>query len=77
MKSDFASVMERSGIKAGDGRFQIDVKGNTDLKGGAITSTKKAIPDNVSSLTTATLTTSDRSDIRRSHQTERIDWSEK
>ena len=59
MKSDFASVMERSGIKAGDGGFQIDVKGGTNLIGGAITSTEKAIADNVNSLTTATLTTSD------------------
>ena len=59
MKSDFASVMEQSGIKAGDAGFQIDVKGNTDLKGGAITSTEKAVADDVNSLVTATLTTSD------------------
>lgn len=59
MKSDFASVMEQSGIKAGDGGFQIDVKGNTDLKGGAITSTERAVAESRNSLTTATLTRSD------------------
>lgn len=35
MKSEFASVMEQSGIKAGDGGFQLDVKGGTSLIGGA------------------------------------------
>lgn len=59
MNSDFASVTEQSGFKAGDGGFQVDVKGNTDLKGGAITSTERAIADDVNRLTTATLTTSD------------------
>jgi filamentous hemagglutinin len=46
VKSDFASVGEQSGIKAGDGGFQVAVKGDTDLKGGAITSTQQAINDN-------------------------------
>ncbi|CAN5768109.1 hemagglutinin repeat-containing protein [soil metagenome] len=41
--SSYASVAEQSGIKTGDGGFQVDVKGKTDLKGGAITSTQKAI----------------------------------
>ncbi|CAG2149643.1 hemagglutinin repeat-containing protein [Cupriavidus numazuensis] len=36
MDSDFASVGEQSGIRAGSGGYQIDVKGNTDLKGGTI-----------------------------------------
>jgi len=41
--SKFASVNEQSGIQAGDGGFQVDVKGKTELKGGAITSTQAAI----------------------------------
>ncbi len=43
--SSFASVAEQSGMRAGDGGFQVDVKGNTELKGGAITSTDKAVAD--------------------------------
>ncbi|MDI6748535.1 MAG: hemagglutinin repeat-containing protein, partial [Rhodocyclaceae bacterium] len=43
--SDYRSVDEQSGIKAGDGGFDVKVKGDTDLKGGAITSTQKAIDD--------------------------------
>ncbi|WP_199545304.1 hemagglutinin repeat-containing protein, partial [Paraburkholderia kururiensis] len=57
--SDFASVTEQSGIKAGDGGFQVDVKGNTDLKGAVIASSDKAVQDGLNSLTTATLTHSD------------------
>jgi filamentous hemagglutinin len=57
--SNFASVTEQSGIKAGDGGFQVNVKGNTDLKGGAITSSDKAVTDNKNTLTTASLTQSD------------------
>jgi filamentous hemagglutinin len=41
--SNYTSVNEQSGIRAGDGGFQVDVKGKTDLKGGAITSTQVAI----------------------------------
>ncbi|VWC91690.1 Large exoprotein involved in heme utilization or adhesion [Burkholderia contaminans] len=59
MNSDYASVVEQSGIKAGDGGYQVDVKGNTDLKGGVIASSDKAVQDGKNSLTTATLTTSD------------------
>ncbi|MDN7560188.1 hemagglutinin repeat-containing protein [Burkholderia orbicola] len=59
MNSDYASVIEQSGIKAGDGGFQVDVRGNTDLKGGVIASSDKAVQDNLNSLTTATLTHSD------------------
>ncbi|WP_280903096.1 hemagglutinin repeat-containing protein [Burkholderia latens] len=59
MNSDYASVIEQSGIKAGDGGFQIDVKGNTDLKGGVIASSDKGVQAGVNSLTTATLTHSD------------------
>ncbi|WGS43445.1 hemagglutinin repeat-containing protein [Burkholderia sp. JSH-S8] len=59
MNSDYASVIEQSGIKAGDGGFQIDVKGNTDLKGSVIASSDKAVQDNLNKLTTGTLTHSD------------------
>ncbi|WP_185633641.1 hemagglutinin repeat-containing protein, partial [Burkholderia stagnalis] len=59
MNSNYAAVGEQSGIKAGDGGYQVNVKGNTDLKGGVIASSDKAVQDGVNSLTTATLTTSD------------------
>ncbi|CAE6732591.1 hemagglutinin repeat-containing protein [Paraburkholderia nemoris] len=59
MNSDYASVSEQSGIKAGDGGFQINVQGNTDLKGAVIASSDKAVQDGVNTLTTATLTHSD------------------
>ena len=59
LNSNYASVTEQSGINAGDGGFQIDVKGNTDLKGAVITSSDAAVQNGVNSLTTATLTHSD------------------
>ncbi|MFL9881514.1 hemagglutinin repeat-containing protein [Paraburkholderia agricolaris] len=59
MNSDYASVSEQSGIKAGDGGFKINVQGNTDLKGAVIASSDKAVQDGVNSLTTASLTHSD------------------
>jgi len=59
IKSDFASVMEQSGIKAGDDGFQVNVDGNTDLKGAIIASTDKAVADGKNILTTASLTQSD------------------
>lgn len=59
IKSNYASVIEQSGIKAGDDGFQIQVKENTDLKGAIIASTDKAAQENRNSLTTGSLTTSD------------------
>ncbi len=60
INSNYASVTEQSGIKAGDGGFQVVVKGNVDLKGGAITSTQAAIDNNKNTFTKGgTLTTSD------------------
>ena len=56
-KSNYASVNEQSGIMAGDGGFQVNVAGNTDLKGAVIASSDKAIKNNLNSLTTQTLTT--------------------
>ncbi len=52
----YANVTEQSGIYAGDGGFDINVKGNTDLKGAVIAS--DATKDK-NSLTTGTLTYSD------------------
>lgn len=59
VNSNYVSVNEQSGIKAGDGGFEINVKGNTDLKGAVIASTDKATQEKRNSLTTGTLTTSD------------------
>ncbi|UQV44300.1 hypothetical protein KIV45_21030 [Janthinobacterium lividum] len=57
MHNDYASVQEQSGIKAGDGGFQIKVGGNTDLKGAIISATEAGKLD--SRLITSTLTHSD------------------
>ncbi|OEZ65950.1 filamentous hemagglutinin [Janthinobacterium sp. HH103] len=57
MHNDYASVQEQSGIKAGDGGFQIKVGGNTDLKGAVISATEAGKLG--SSLVTSTLTHSD------------------
>lgn len=57
--SEYASVVEQSGIRTGDGGFQIKVGGNTDLAGAVITSTDKASADGRNTLSTATLTTRD------------------
>lgn len=58
--SDFASVTQQSGIKAGDGGFQVDVQGNTDLKGAVIASTDTAVNNRDNTFTTGgELTTSD------------------
>ncbi len=59
MNSDYASVSEQTGIKAGDDGFQVDVKGNTSLNGAVIASTDQAVKDGKNSLSTGTLTTSD------------------
>ncbi|WP_232441589.1 hemagglutinin repeat-containing protein [Burkholderia ubonensis] len=53
---NYAGVNEQSGIRAGDGGFDITVKGNTDLKGAYIASS--ATPDK-NQLTTGTLSFSD------------------
>ena len=56
---NYASVNEQSGINAGDGGFQVNVNGKTDLKGSKIASTDKAAAEGKNSFTTQTLTTSD------------------
>jgi filamentous hemagglutinin len=57
--NDYASVQEQSGIRTGDGGFQVQVAGNTDLKGAVISSSEQAIKDGRNSLTTATLSSGD------------------
>ncbi|WP_213308749.1 beta strand repeat-containing protein [Paraburkholderia sacchari] len=53
---DYAQVNRQAGINAGDGGFNVNVKGSTDLKGGVISSTAEAEKN---TLTTGTLTFSD------------------
>jgi filamentous hemagglutinin len=59
INSNYQSANEQSGIKTGDGGFRVSVRGNTDLKGGVMTSSDKAIAGDKNSLSTGTLTTSD------------------
>jgi len=60
INSDFRSVAEQSGIKAGDGGFQVNVAGNTSMNGSVIASTDKAVTDGKNSFSTGgTLTTTD------------------
>lgn len=59
VSGNYQSVIEQSGILAGDDGFDIKVAGNTDLKGGKIASSDKAIQNGKNKLSTATLTTSD------------------
>lgn len=56
VNGDFLSVVEQSGIKAGDGGFQLAVGGSTDLVGGVISSSQSAIDDKKNRLATASLT---------------------
>ena len=57
--SDFQSVNQQSGLRAGDGGFQVNVGGTTNLTGGAITSTDVAIDDDRNIFTTAGQTASE------------------
>ncbi|WWF58585.1 hemagglutinin repeat-containing protein [Pseudomonas trivialis] len=57
--SNYASVTEQSGIKAGDDGFDINVRGNTDLVGAVIASSDKAVQDGKNSLVTSSLTSHD------------------
>jgi Hemagglutinin repeat len=60
INSNYASVNEQTGIRAGDGGFNVNVGGKTDLVGGQITSTDKAEGDKKNSFTsTGPITTSD------------------
>ncbi|WP_143756975.1 hemagglutinin repeat-containing protein, partial [Caballeronia glebae] len=54
--SDYAQVKEQAGLYAGEGGFNVNVKGNTDLTGAVISSAADASKN---SLSTGTLTFSD------------------
>jgi filamentous hemagglutinin len=53
INSTYTSVNEQSAIRAGDGGFQVEVKGNTTLTGGQITSTQKAVDAGKNSFSSA------------------------
>ncbi|MDF3822754.1 hemagglutinin repeat-containing protein [Leptospira sp. 96542] len=57
--SNYQSVTEQSGLRAGDGGFQVNVKGDTDLIGGAITSADKAVDGDKNTFQAASLTLRD------------------
>ena len=58
INADYASVNEQSGILAGDGGYNVNVKDHTDLKGGIITSTQAAEDAGRNQMSTGTLTAS-------------------
>ncbi|RST52324.1 hemagglutinin repeat-containing protein, partial [Variovorax sp. MHTC-1] len=63
----FVSVGEQSGLKAGDGGFDVNVRGDTDLKGAVIESTQAAIDAGKNSFTTGgTVTMSDLQNVSQS-----------
>ena len=57
--SQYASVTEQAGIRAGDGGFQIRAQGGTELRGGAITSTDAAVAAGLNRLDTPQIRLSD------------------
>ncbi|MBD9402830.1 hemagglutinin repeat-containing protein [Comamonas sp. CMM02] len=60
VNSDYLSVVEQSGIKAGDGGFNVQVKGDTSLKGAVIASNQVAVEQGKNHFSTeGELTTSD------------------
>ncbi|VFR68830.1 Putative large exoprotein involved in heme utilization or adhesion of ShlA/HecA/FhaA family [plant metagenome] len=59
MNSDYASVTQQTGLKAGDGGFLIDVVGNTTLIGSVISSSQQAVADGLNHLSTGTLRVED------------------
>ena len=59
MNSDYASVTQQTGLKAGDGGFLIDVGGNTTLIGSVISSSQQAVTDGLNHLSTGTLRVED------------------
>lgn len=58
-KADYASVNEQSGIIAGDGGYDVNVKNNTNLIGGIVTSSQAAEDNHLNSFSTGTLTSTD------------------
>ncbi|WP_039051213.1 hemagglutinin repeat-containing protein [Comamonas thiooxydans] len=60
VNSNYQSVTEQSGIQAGEGGFQVSVKGDTDLKGAVIASSQTAVEQGKNRFSTGgALTTSD------------------
>uniref|UniRef100_UPI001EE66E65 YwqJ-related putative deaminase n=1 Tax=Chromobacterium haemolyticum TaxID=394935 RepID=UPI001EE66E65 len=59
MDADYASVQQQSGIKAGDGGFQLSVKGSTQLIGAVIAGSAASIQQDKNSLSTGALVTKD------------------
>ncbi|CAB3913720.1 hypothetical protein LMG26846_05154 [Achromobacter insuavis] len=59
INSGFKSVTEQTGLRAGDGGFQIDVQHNTKLIGSVIAGSDRAIADGLNQLGTGTLVTKD------------------
>ncbi|BBE09073.1 Uncharacterized protein MCB1EB_0912 [Mycoavidus cysteinexigens] len=59
MDSHYLSAAEQAGIQAGDGGFQITVKGDTKLLGSVIAGSDQAVREGRNTLTTATLQISD------------------
>ena len=60
IKGDHLSVGTQSGLQAGDGGFNVQVGGKTELVGGQITSTDKAVTDQKNQFTsTGGITTQD------------------
>jgi hypothetical protein len=57
--SDYASVIEQSGIKAGDLGFQVDVEGDSKLTGAIISSSQEAVDNQRNRLDTDTLVVAD------------------
>ncbi|MFY3149229.1 hemagglutinin repeat-containing protein [Achromobacter xylosoxidans] len=56
---DFASVVERSRLEAGDDGFQIRARDNIDLRGAAIASSEDAVKRGLNTVMTGSLTVSD------------------
>ncbi len=57
--SDFLSTATASGLRAGDGGFQVQVAGETELKGGIIASTDAAVTAGVNHFSTGELALAD------------------
>ena len=55
MNSDFRSASEQTGLKAGDGGFQLDIARNTTLVGAMISSSERAALEGRNALGTGTL----------------------
>ena len=56
---DYSSVSEQTGIRAGDGGFQLKVQGHTDLTGAVIASNQLAVENNLNRLETGILVARD------------------